>query len=78
MLPNYNGHSCTYSPSSNTYGRPPVSVRFPCSTCGSERPREWVQGASGGWKLELLKCCSVETETETRSNRRSDTEGSTE
>lgn len=38
MIPNYNGYSCRYDKTTNTYSRPPVKVSYPCSTCGSNRP----------------------------------------
>lgn len=57
MMPNYKGHSCRYDPGTRTYSRSSVKVNFPCSSCGSERPQEWVQGSSGGWKLEIGVCC---------------------
>jgi len=56
-MPNYRGHSCRYDKRTNTYSRGSVVVRFPCKKCGSSRPEEWVQGKSGGWKLEVGVCC---------------------
>jgi len=38
MIVDYSGFSCTYDASSNTYSRPSVSVKYPCSKCGSNRP----------------------------------------
>ncbi len=61
MTVDYSGESCSYDRSTNTYSRPPVKVRYPCSKCGSSRPEEWVQGESGGWKLQILECCPKET-----------------
>ena len=57
MTVDYRGESCRYDRRTNTYSRPPVQVRYPCSKCGSGRPEEWVQGKSGGWKLVIGKCC---------------------
>lgn len=53
----YKGESFTHDFATNTYSRRPVKVRFPCSTCGSPRPEQWVRGASGGYKLEIGVCC---------------------
>jgi len=57
MTVDYRGETFTHCWKTNTYSRPPVKVRFPCSKCGSERPQEWVKGKSGGLKLEVGKCC---------------------
>ncbi len=67
MTVDYSGESCRYDSKTNTYSRPAVKVRYPCWKCGSGRPEEWVQGASGGWKLEIGICCPKETDLETDS-----------
>lgn len=61
MTVDYRGESFQHDWKKNTYSRPPVKVRFPCGKCGSARPEKWVQGRSGGWKLEVGKCCSSDT-----------------
>lgn len=38
MSVDYNGQTCRFDRRTNTYSRPPVSIKYPCSTCGSNRP----------------------------------------
>ena len=35
---NYNGLKCNYDAATGAYSRPAVSVKYPCSKCGSNRP----------------------------------------
>lgn len=34
----YNGSSCRYDAAAGVYSRPAVSIKYPCSNCGSNRP----------------------------------------
>lgn len=38
MSVDYNGQTCRFDRRTNTYSRPSVSIKYPCSTCGSNRP----------------------------------------
>ena len=38
MSVSYSGHSCRYDKATGTYSRPAVSIKYPCSSCGANRP----------------------------------------